>query len=385
MQKLTIIVSGMIAADPHQGGATWSILQYVLGLRRLGHDVYLIEPMQQPKEVDADWRLGTSESARYFCDVIREFDLSHSAALLLAGTRETVGLRYEELLAIAARTSVLFNVSGMLQDPALIERVPRRIYLDLDPAFIQLWQHEYHIDMRFTAHTHFVTVGLAIGLASCPVPTCRRSWIPTLQPVVLEEWPSGHRIETDAFTTVGNWRGYGSVEFEGQFYGQKAHSLRPMFGLPRMTNERFALALSIHPGEVTDLEQLAANGWTLLDPAQVAGTPDLYRSFIRGSRAEFGIAKSGYVASRCGWFSDRSVCYLASGRPVIAQDTGFSEMLPCGEGLFSFETADDFVAASAELARDYERHALAARAIAVTYFDSDKVLSRLLEITALTG
>ena len=138
-------------------------------------------------------------------------------------------------------------------------------------------------------------------------------------------------------------------------------------------------ALAIHPGESKDLAALKENGWQLLDPAQVAATPASYQQFIQGSKAEFGIAKSGYVASRCGWFSDRSVCYLASGRPVLAQETGFSRFLPTGAGLFAFQTADDVLAAIEEVNADYPRHARAARTLAEEFFDSDKVLSRLLE------
>jgi glycosyltransferase involved in cell wall biosynthesis len=139
------------------------------------------------------------------------------------------------------------------------------------------------------------------------------------------------------------------------------------------------LALAIHPDERQDLRALAANGWDLLDPAQIARTPADYQRFIQGSKAEFGIAKSGYVASRCGWFSDRSLCYLASGRPVLAQDTGFSNFVPVGEGLFAFRSTEDILAAIEEVQMNYARHARAARAIAEEFFDSDKVLSRLLD------
>src|SRR5262249_5086828 len=156
---------------------------------------------------------------------------------------------------------------------------------------------------------------------------------------------------------------YGSIEHDGVFYGQKAHSLRPLFDLPTRTDERFAPALAIDPGDHADRSALAANGWQVLDPIDAAATPDRYRRFVRGSKAEFGIAKSGYVTSRCGWFSDRSVCYLASGRPVIAQETGFGQFLPTGTGLFAFETSDDVLAAIAALREDYARHARAARAI----------------------
>jgi hypothetical protein len=138
------------------------------------------------------------------------------------------------------------------------------------------------------------------------------------------------------------------------------------------------LALGIHPDEVDDLEALRDNGWGLLDPAKLTRTPDDYRRFVQGSWAEFGLAKSGYAVSDSGWFSDRSACYLASGRPVIAQQTGFARRLPAGAGLFAFSTADDVVAAVAELERDYERHRRAARELAIEHLDSDRVLGSLL-------
>jgi glycosyltransferase involved in cell wall biosynthesis len=201
---------------------------------------------------------------------------------------------------------------------------------------------------------------------------------------VLERWPAAGRITRDALTTVANWRGYGSVEHEGFFYGQKAHSWRQFFSLPARTTERFAPALAIHPEEDEDLAALRANGWHLIDPERVAQTPAGYRRFVRGSKAEFGIAKSGYVAARCGWFSDRSVCYLASGRPVIAQETGFGRFLPVGDGLFAFETIDEVLASIEALNGDYDRHARAARAVAEEHFDSDKVLGRLLGALGVT-
>jgi len=378
MAKLSIIVSGMIAADPHQGGATWAVLQYLLGFRRLGHDVHFIEPVKTQALRPTGASLAASINAEYFRRVTSGFG-QETAALVLEGTRETIGTPYEELVRIAARADVLVNISGMLADPDLIGPVPTRVFLDLDPAFIQLW-HTQGVDMRFAGHTHFVTIGRAIGRPDCAVPTCGRNWIPTYQPIVLDHWPVAGPIVHDAFTTVGNWRGYGSVEHEGVFYGQKAHSLRKFITLPRRTTEQFLLALAIHPEETKDLAALVENGWRLVDPATVAGTAADYQRFIQGSRAEFGVAKSGYVASRCGWFSDRSVCYLTSGRPVLAQDTGFAPFLPTGEGLFPFTNAEDVLAAAEELRRDYARHAKAARSIAEDFFHSDKVLTRLLNV-----
>jgi hypothetical protein len=376
---MLIVLSGMIAGDPHQGGATWAVLQYLLGFRRLGHEVWFVEPVKESALRPAGVELERSVNAAYFRRVIADFGLERSATLLLAGGRQTFGLPYQELLQITRRADVLFNISGLLADEALLAPIPRRVYLDLDPAFIHLWHAVQGIDMRFAAHTHFVTIGQAIGETSCPVPTCGLDWITTPQPIVLEHWPVADVIAHDALTTVGNWRGYGSIEHRGVVYGQKAHSLRRFISLPTQSHEQFLLAMAIHPGEVKDLAALAENGWGLVDPAQVAGTPADYRRFIRGSWAEFGIAKSGYVESRCGWFSDRSLCYLASGRPVLAQDTGFRPFLPTGEGLFAFETIEDVLAALDELRRDYPRHARTARALAEEHCDSDKVLTRLLE------
>ncbi len=377
--KLNILVSGMIAAVPHQGGATWAVLQYLLGFRRLGHQVHFVEPLDpaalRPKGVS----LALSTNAAYFRQVAAAFGLEQDAALLLKGTQQTFGLDYEEVRRRARRAEVLLNISGMLEDEELIQHIPVRVYLDLDPAFNQLWHATQGIDMRFDRHTHFVTVGLALGQADCKAPTCGLSWIATLQPVVLEHWRAARGITYNALTTVGNWRGYGSIQYQGISYGQKAHSLRRFIDLPTRTSERFLLALAIHPDERKDLAALRSNGWRLVDPAQVADSPSSYHKFIQGSKAEFGIAKSGYVAARCGWFSDRSACYLASGRPVIAQETGFSRFLPTGEGLFAFETSEDVLRALEALCDDYERHARAARQIACEYFSSNKVLTRMLE------
>jgi hypothetical protein len=323
--------------------------------------------------------LQASSNVDYFVRTVREFGLEGRAALRLAETQETAGMEKEQLRQAVERTDVLINISGMLAEEELIGRIPVRVYLDLDPTFNQLWQAVQGIDMHFAGHTHFVSVGQAIGQPDCPVPACGLSWIPTLQPVVLEHWPAAERIVHDGLTTVGNWRGYGSIEHEGVFYGQKAHSLRGFISLPRRTRENFLLALAIHPEETKDLAALSDNGWHLLDPVAVAGTPARYQELIRGSKAEFGIAKSGYVAGRCGWFSDRSICYLASGRPVIAQETGFSRFLPVGEGLFAFTTCEDVLAAITAINHDYARHARAARVLAEEYFDSDRVLTRLLE------
>ena len=376
---LRILVSGMIAGDPYQGGATWAVLQYVLGLRAAGHDVYFIEPILPTSIRPQGAALAASVNARYFHEITTAFGLAGRAALLLHGTVETIGLAYADLVAAARECDVLINISGMLTDSRLLEFISRRVYLDLDPAFNQLWSAVDGIDVRLDGHTHFITVGLAIGTTGCAIPTCGRTWLHTLQPIVLAEWPVRPADSSGAWTTVGNWRGYGSIRHQGVLYGQKAHSLRQFIDLPERTRARLQPAWAIHPGEVKDLEALRAHGWDLVDPATVASTPDSYRNFIQQSKGELGIAKSGYVESQCGWFSDRSLCYLASGRPVVAQETGFSRFLPTGEGLLAFSSIDDLVDAIESVNADYTRHCRRARQIAEAHFEADLVLGRLLE------
>ena len=368
--RLKILLSGMVAGDPHQGGATWAVLQYVAGLRSLGHEVLLVEPVETG-DLDPGGRVG-----RYFSSLSL---LGDGAALLSRGTRDTLGLPYAALERFAGEADLAINISGMLRDERLLEPIPTRLFLDLDPGFNQVWQ-ETGEDMGIGLHTHCATVGGAIGREGCPIPTCGRTWIHTLPPVALEHWPLDEGTpRRDAFTSVGHWRSYGSIEHEGILYGQRAHSMRELFELPALSAARFQLALGIHPDEQRDLEQLRNNGWDLLDPVAVAGSPESYAEFVRGSKAELSVAKSGYVASRSGWFSDRSACYLASGRPVVAQETGFSDFLPTGEGLLAFAGSAEAADAVAEVEANPEHHGRAARALAEEHLDTRKVLPRLLD------
>jgi hypothetical protein len=368
--RLKILLAGMVAGEPHQGGASWAVLQYVAGLRALGHEVLLIEP------VAAERLAPGGAIADYF---ERLPLLEGRAALLGRGSRETAGVPYDALARAARGADLLLNVSGMLRDERLLEAIGVRAFLDLDPGFNQVWE-ETGCAMGMDLHTDFVSVGQRLGRPDCPIPDCGRDWVGTLPPVALEHWPAEPAPpRRDAFTSVGHWRSYGSVDHGGLRYGQRAHSLRELFELPRRAGARFELALGIHPDEVPDLEALRANGWGLLDPYEVAGDPAAYAEFVRGSRAELAVAKSGYAVSRSGWFSDRSACYLASGRPVVAQDTGFGDFLPSGEGLLAFAGVEEAAVAVAAVESDPGRHAAAARAIAEEHLDARKVLTRLLD------
>jgi hypothetical protein len=372
--RLKILLSGMVAGDPHQGGATWAVLQYVAGLARLGHEVVLVEPIGPGGNLDL--RAEGAEALSYFHSLAM---LEGRSALLAQGTELTAGLPYSELVRFASEADLLINISGMLRDERLLEPIPVRAFLDLDPGFNQVW-HETGNDIGLGLHTHFLSVGQSLGREGCPIPDCGKSWVPTLPPVALDHWPAEPSAPRhDAFTTVGHWRSYGSLEHGGVHYGQRAHSLRQLIDLPRRIDSRFQLALGIHPDESADLEALRSNDWELLDPCEATANPRAYAEFVRGSKAELSVAKSGYVASRSGWFSDRSACYLASGRPVVAQETGFADFLPTGEGLLAFATAAEAADAVAAVEADLERHSAAARALAEEHLDSSKVLPRLLE------
>lgn len=376
-ERLKILIGGMVAADPHQGGATWAVLQYVAGLAELGHEVLLVEPVGG--EADLDPR---GEVASYFHEL--PF-LEGRAALSLAGSDRTLGLPFAELARFAAEADLLINVSGMIQDERLLEPIPVRAFLDLDPGFNQVW-HETGHDMGFERHTHFVTVGQCVGSGQTSVPACGRHWHTTLPPVVLEHWPrSPAREVRREFTSVGHWRSYGSLEYEGTHYGQRAHSFRKLVNLPQMTAASFQMALGIHPDEVSDLERLEKGGWELVDPQRVAATPAAYGDFIRASKGELCVAKSGYVLSRSGWVSDRSAAYLASGRPVVAEDTGIGSRLPGGTGFLTFATATQAAAAVDDVLGSWDAHSAAARELAEEYLDSRKVLGDLLAALAGPG
>jgi hypothetical protein len=371
--RLKILLSGMVAGDPGQGGATWAVLQYLAGLRELGHEVVLVEP------VAAEALVPGGAVVSYFDSLPLP---KGGAALMAVGGEgapgpETVGIDYRDLVAFAREADLLLNISGLLRDERLLEPIATRAFLDLDPGFNQVWEAT-DAAMGFALHTHFVTVGGLVGSEGCPIPTLGREWIPTLPPVALPHWPA--QPPTDgAFTTVGHWRSYGSIEYGGVHYGQRAHSLRRLIDLPRRSGARIELALGIHPDEGQDLRALREKGWILIDPDRVAGTPEAFAAFVGGSRAELSVAKSGYVDSRSGWFSDRSAAYLASGRPVVAQDTGFGVSLPTGEGLVAFSDSAGAVEAIAAVEGEYGRHAAAARELAVEYLDARRVLGRLLE------
>jgi len=370
LKRLKILVSGKVAQVPFQGGATWAVLQYILGFKRLGHIVYFLEPILDPVAFESNGEFPVSDRISYFQKVCEDFSLGRCASLVGLRGDFTVGLASQEIAALLQDCDVLVNLGGSLPVDERVARIPVRVYLDLDPGFTQLWSEVERVDVGLEGHTHFVTIGPALGSSTCPIPTGRLCWEKTLQPVFLEQWPCARLDSNGPYTTVANWRSYGSIAFSNLRYGQKAHSWRSLINIPQLSRREFLIALSIHPGDSEDLELLSENGWRLVDPLEVAGSPESYQKFIGRSRGEIAVAKSGYVHSRCAWFSERSACYLAMGKPVVAQDTGFSSVLPCGKGLFAFQTAEEAATSIEEIEADYVVHSKAAREIALEFFDS---------------
>ncbi len=380
-RKGRIAIAGAVAQRPLRGGHAWVFLQYLLGFRQAGWDVLFLdrlEPGMCGAGGPGDGDLGRSEGAVWLHGVMSRFGLGDAYALFDGDGRSVRGRDRRQVLAFLRDADLLLNFMGYLADPELLAAADRRVFVDLDPGFDQIW-YDLGLADLYADHDQFVTVGLNVGTERSTIPACGKSWIPTLQPVVLSEWradsPPG-----EAFTSVVTWRGdYAPLEYRGRRYGLRAHEFRRFVDLPLRTGHRYELALDIHPADHADHARLVENGWTLLDPRRVSGDPEAYRDFIRRSAAEFQVSKGLYVETRSGWFSDRSACYLASGRPVLAQDTGVGEHLPHGDGLLLFETLEDAEAGADRIASGPDRHRAAAREIAVELFASERVLPTLLD------
>lgn len=363
-----IAIGGSVAAKPGNAGHAWQFLQYLLGFRRLGWDVLLVDALPAPDAAGVRW----------VADVMERSGLRDAWTVAL-GDGTHAGLSRRATLDRVISADLLLNVMGFLTDAELLAAARRRVFLDTDPGFAQMWRELGQADVLHGHDVH-VTIGERIGRPDCALPTCGLTWVTTPQPVVLDAWPQADQAPTRPFTSIGSWRGaYDPVEYDGTRYGLRAHEFRRYAGLPAMTGQRLELALAIHPADAADLQLLRSSGWELVAPAHVASSIDGYRRYIAGSQAELMVAKGMYVQTASGWFSERSICYLASGRPVLAQDTGLSDLYELGAGLLAFTTPDEAAAGVESIVGDYPRHTRAARALAEAHFDSDKVLTRLLE------
>jgi hypothetical protein len=385
----TVVVSGAIANKYLNGGEAWVRLSWVLGLRKLGVDVYFVEQIGAAACVGEEGQPTTfdrSANKAYFDEIMERFGLTTAAALVYENGEETSGVGFADLLDVAESADLLINISGHLELESLMRRLSRKAYVDLDPGFTQLWHATGTVGARLEGHDHYFTVGVRIGAEGCSIPTGGFEWRAVMPPVVLDEWPVTNASDHARFTTVGSWRGaFGPIEHDGSVYGLKVHEFRKVIDLPRRSDGSFEIALDIHPADSKDREALIANGWRLADPRVEARDPDAFRRYVQGSGAEFSVAQGMYVQARVGWFSDRTVRYLASGKPALVQDTGFGEGGEANEGLVAFRTVEEATTGAARIVRDYDAHARAARSLAERLFDSDKVLPRFLDQAGVKG
>ena len=405
--SVRIIVTGLIAQHPLLGGIAWHYLQYMLGLSRLGHDVYYFEDSGQfPYNLDGgasgtDWVANNcSYNVNYLASIMARFGFKDRWAYRFPPRSEWYGLSSKQRRAIIRSADLLINVSGTLEHPKKYRRIPHLLYIDTDPVVtqIKLALGRVAFAKRIEAHDIHLSFGETLSES---VPETGFQWRPTRQPIVLSEWrPSTPKREN--FTTVMKWTSYEPLVYSGQTYGQKDVEFKRFLELPDMVAPvvmEVALSRTQHlewqakdeslPPKFAELvsdkatwtphDLVAHAGWRVVDAIEACGNLDSYRHYIESSKAEWSVAKNVYVLGQPGWFSERSACYLAAGRPVVVQDTGFGGVLPVGEGILSFKTLQEAVAGIREVETNYQRHAQAARAIAEAYFDSDRVLTLLID------
>jgi hypothetical protein len=379
-----IVVLGIAAQYP-LAGVTWQAIHYLVGLRALGCDVYYVEDSGAPPYDPASGGIGVTADANvaFLADVMRRFDFGDRWAYWDALTDRWHGRDAANVRALHRSADAIFNLCGATKLRDEHRQGAKLCYVETDPVYEQMRVANGEADsMGFLgSHDVLFTYGELLGTPSCRVPVEHFTWIPTRPPVVPALWRPGG--EGRAFTSIATWENKGkNVAFRGEtYYWSKHLNFLAMIDIPRASGERFELAMD--PGDPAVRARLAAHGWTLVDPRPISADVDAYRTYVEASRGEFTVAKDIYVRPRSGWFSDRSVCFLAAGKPVITQETGFSELVPSGEGLLAFSTLEEAVAATHVVAADWPRHARAARALAEEYFAADKVIGAMLDAAGL--
>lgn len=357
-----------------RGGHAIHVLHILEGLRRLGHDVLFLEYLDHPPAALARTEFLTLLAGR-------------RGALLDSATGESfAGLRRPQVASFAATADAVISLAAHYRrEPwPLLEAVRPRILIEQDPGYTHLWAAAGEPLEIFGEHDFLFTVGANVGTPRSPIPTCGLPWRALWPPVVLDWWTPGARpVGRDRFTTVGAWRDYGYLELDGETFGPKVEEFTKFIELPRAAGEELELTLAIDADD-PDRDLLRAHGWRLEDP-RLVNTPARFRAYVGSSLGEFSCAKGGYVGTRSGWFSDRSACYLAAGRPVVLQATGFEDLLPVGEGVFAIGDVEEAAAAMAEVRGDYQRHRRAARELAREFFDAEQLMAGMLEQSGIPG
>jgi hypothetical protein len=380
MTRLRLVVLGNIGCEPYPGIA-WQAMQYAVGLRRLGHEVYYVETSSAwPYDPVRQARVNSSDHAvAWVADVAEKFGFGDAWAYRRSyGDKAWFGLDRNTAEDLLAHADAVLSVTGSTRLAEEGLKVGRLVYVCTDPVVHEIRYANADEDIRTLVDEHddVVTFGENIGTPSCPLSPLPRLRGRTRQPIVPDFWEGGSA--GNVFTTIGNWRQDGRDSTIGGdvYYWSKHREYLKFIDLPRRTTAPLELATCLIQLNAGDRGILESNGWRLADAERFSLCS--YRDYIQDSYGEFTVAKDANVRLRTGWFSDRSACYLATGRPVITQDTGFSTVLPIGEGLFAFQTMDDILAAFDSVATDYERHQRSAREIAHEYFSAGTVLSRML-------
>lgn len=386
MSRRKIVVLGFMGGCPI-AGVIWQHIHYIVGLQRLGHEVWYVEDgLRYPYDPEA---CTVTEDFSYAARTLQKLAEEHGFAgrwcfcARYGNKTETAGLDIERLRQLYRECDAALNVCGSHDLNEDLMSVRRLIYVESDPGVeqIKIDQGDTAVREYLSKHAVLFTFGEAVGTAKFPVPLRGLQWLPTRQPVVTDLWHTTTPPPDGApWTSVCNWSTSGKkdIEWRGSKYlWSKSLEFLRFVETPRRCGESFGLATDIKSED--EKRSFVENGWQLVDPHALSIDWGRYRDYIRHSRGEFTVAKDQYTRLQTGWFSDRSACYLAAGRPVITQETGFTDFLGSGEGLLGFRTMEDIVSAAAEVRADYVRHARAAYEIAREYFEAEKVLASLLE------
>lgn len=390
--RLRVIVTGLVGLYP-VGGVVWDYLQYVIGLSRLGHEVYYHEdtwswpyhPHKKRSTCDGSY------SAKYIDNFFQQYVPELKEQWHYLHLHETsYGMTSAAFKEVVQTADLFLNVSGSCLIPDHLPDHCKKVFLDTDPGYNQIilsekpsWSENVELWCK-TVYDHDIHMTYAenIHASECLIPRLDFEWKTTRMPIVLDLWDCNEGtlpVRSTPWTTIMTWNTFkGKLIYQGQEYKSKGSEFDKMIELPHYVQVPLKVAVG---GVNAPLERLVKHGWVIGDGPSSTITPDKYQEFIYGSRGEFSTAKHVYVAMQSGWFSCRSACYLAAGKPVVVQDTGFSSILPVGMGILPFRNIDEAVVAIHEIEANYERHSKAARAIAEEYFNSDKVLNRLIEDT----
>ena len=407
-KNLRLVIMGILGRTP-LAGVSWQVLHFLEGFRRLGYDVYYIEdtggwaynPLQKTHDNNesSEYTHGSNcqYAVSYVAKLMSSFGLQDRWAYWSRVDSRVFGLSKTQVLQLFENADALVNLTGSTQLFEEHTRVPVRIYLETDPVTrqIEVVQGDRKAIDLLEAHTHFFTYGENFGAPDCSVPLTRFHYHPTRQPIVLDWWTYDARLASElneqpniraCFTTIAKWRQPGKdIEWNGETYSWSKHiEFLKFLDLPRRTQQAFELALAWEDEKDEEaIPELTSQGWRVIDAISLSLNIAPYREYILGSRGEFTVAKDQNIRLRSGWFSDRSACYLAAGKPVVTQDTAFGNILPIGRGLFAFRNMEDILTAIDTIESNYEGHCRAAREIAEEYFAAEKVLGSLMERVGL--